>query len=123
MRATPRAVFVATLVSGFMSTISSIGGPPLALVYQNARGAELRANLSVLFILGCTISLLALALIGKFTRNDLAYAAVLMLGLIPGILVSGPFRKHIDKKTARPWLLGLCLLSAMLVLGRAFVNQ
>ncbi|MDC0598451.1 sulfite exporter TauE/SafE family protein [Gammaproteobacteria bacterium] len=122
IKATPMNVFLATIASGFMSTISSIGGPPIALVYQNAKGPELRANLSVLFILGCSISLGALFIIGKFTFSDLAYAGVLILGVVLGLLISGPVKRFVDQSTARPYLLGLCFISASLVLLRALLN-
>lgn len=117
--ATPTKVFYASIASGFMSTVSSIGGPPVALVFQNARGAELRANLAMLFTMGCIMSLTALTLVGRFHLVDLVYSLILILGVIIGILCAGPFKRLIDRQTARPWLLGLCSLSAFLVLGRA----
>lgn len=118
IRAHPRNVFVAAIASGFMSTISSIGGPPLALVYQNARGAQLRANLSMLFTMGCIVSLSALAVIGRFNLVEVAYSLLLSVGVLLGVLVSGPLQRLIDRHSARPWLLGLCVVSALLVLGR-----
>lgn len=119
IKATPAKVFFATIASGFMSTISSIGGPPIALVYQNARGPALRANLSLLFTMGCMISLTALAMVGRFHLKDLGYSAGLIIGVVIGILSSGPLKRKLDKQTARPWLLGLCAFSSLLVLGRA----
>lgn len=121
IRATPRNIFLAMIAAGFMSTISSIGGPPVALVYQNSHGRFLRANLSMLFIMGCTISLLALSIVGRFHLADLAYSGVLIIGVVIGVLCSGPLTRLIDRQTARPWLLGLCAVSAFLVLGRAFL--
>lgn len=105
-----------------MSTISSIGGPPLALVYQNSRGPVLRANLSVLFMIGCVISLIALSIIGRFHLADLAYSLVLIVGVVMGVICSKPLRGFFDKHSARPFLLGLCAISALLVLGRALIN-
>jgi uncharacterized membrane protein YfcA len=112
-------VFFATLASGFMGTISGIGGPPLALVYQNASGPEIRANLAVLFVLGTSISLVALSFIGRFGLADIAYSAVLLVGILIGVLCRGPVRRRIDQNAARPYLLGLCALSALAVLVRA----
>lgn len=123
VRPTRNTVFLAALASGFMGTISSIGGPPLALVYQHSQGPELRANLAVLFIVGCLISLLALSLIGRFGTRDLGYAAVLSLGVAIGILAASPLKRRLDKHAARPYLLALSLLSAVLVLGRALATM
>ena len=121
IRPTPWTVFVATFASGFMGTISGIGGPPLALVYQNASGPHLRANLAVIFVLGTAISLVALALIGRFGLVDLAYTGVLLIGIVIGVLFRNPVKKRIDASAARPYLLGLCALSALAVLGRALL--
>lgn len=60
-------------------------------------------------------------MIGRFTLVDLQYAAVLVLGVILGIAVSGSVKKVVDRQTARPYLLGLCFISASLVIGRALV--
>ena len=122
IRATPKNVFFATIASGFMSTISSIGGPPVALVYQNTSGSELRGNLAMLFAMGCVVSLTALTIIGRFGLQDLYYSLFLIIGVIVGVLCSGPFKRLIDKQSARPWLLGLCSLSAFMVLARAMLS-
>jgi len=122
IKATPRNIFLATIASGFMSTISSIGGPPVALVYQNTRGPELRGNLAMLFTMGCVISLTALTIIGRFQVQDLLYSLFLIMGVIVGVLCSGPFKRLIDKQSVRPWLLGLCTLSAFMVLIRAMLS-
>jgi uncharacterized protein len=119
IRPTPRTIFFATIAAGFMGTISGIGGPPQALVYQNASGAELRGNLSALFMVGTGISLAALAVMGRFGPADLAYTAVLMVGIVIGVLCREPVKRRLDRTAARPWLLGLCALSALAVLGRA----
>jgi uncharacterized membrane protein YfcA len=119
IQVTPRNIFFATIAAGFMSTISSIGGPPQALVYQNARGAELRANLSVLFAMGSAVSLVALSVVGRFHLQDLLYSLMLFVGVLIGKGCSGPLQRLIDRHSARPFLLGLCAVSALLVLGRA----
>jgi uncharacterized membrane protein YfcA len=122
IKPTKWTVFFASIAAGFMGTISSIGGPPLALVYQNASGAELRGNLSVLFIIGTSLSLVALALIGRFGVADLGYTAVLLIGVVIGVLCRGPVKKRLDRTSARPWLLGLCTVSALAVLLRAALS-
>lgn len=122
IRPTPRAVFWAGAASGFMSTISSIGGPPMALVYQNAQGAVLRANLAVLFVMGCLVSLVALSLIGRFGLHELGRGMLLAAGLVLGVALSTPLRRYVDKREVRPLLLGLCFVSALLVLLRALLT-
>ena len=122
VRATPVSVFLATAASGFMSTISSIGGPPLALVYQNSQGSELRANLSMLFMMGCMFSLTALFLVGEFGLTEIKYSGVLFSGVLLGVPLSRPLKKFLEGKKARPYLLALCFLSALGVLARALLS-
>jgi uncharacterized membrane protein YfcA len=80
-----RTVFFGTMASGFIGTISSIGGPPIALVYQNRSGAALRGNLSLMFLIGTFISLVSLNLVGRFGMADLVYVGVLLVGVVIGV--------------------------------------
>ena len=41
---TPATLTVSGILAGFMSTTSSVGGPPLALTYQRSAGDELRST-------------------------------------------------------------------------------
>ena len=43
-----------------MGSITSIGGPPMALVYQHRTGPELRATLALFFVFGSSLSILLL---------------------------------------------------------------
>ena len=49
-----------------MGTISSVGGPPVALLYQDERGSEVRGTLSSIFAVGALFSLVVLAVVGEF---------------------------------------------------------
>ena len=122
LKPTPRNVFIATIASGFMGPLSSIGGPPLALLYQHSRGPALRANLSILFLLGTLVSLVTLAVVGRFGLADLGRTGILLVGVIPGVLLSRPLKRHVDKRHARPFLLVMCAMSACLVLWRGLSN-
>jgi len=116
---TRRNVFFGTMASGFMGTISSIGGPPIALVYQNRSGASLRGNLSLMFLIGTFISLVSLGFVGRFGLSDIAHTGVLFAGVVIGVICSAPLKRRLDKRKARPFLLGLCALSACSVLIQA----
>lgn len=121
IKPTGRNVFIAAIASGFMSTIGAIGGPPMALVYQNSRGPELRATLAGLFLIGCLLSLIALAIVGEFTIADLGRGGILIVGVLIGLLVSKPLISVLDKNSIRPYVLGVCTISALIVLGRAII--
>ena len=59
------------IVSGVMGTAAGIGGPPLALMYQNREGQEIRATLAVAFAMGTVISLLVIALTERVGLDNL----------------------------------------------------
>ena len=119
IKPTGRNVFLAGIASGVMSTICAIGGPPMALVYQNARGPQLRSTLAGLFFVGCLVSLIALTLVGKFVYTDLLRSGVLIIGMVLGLIISRPLLNLLDKNSVRPYILGVCTIAALVVMGRA----
>jgi uncharacterized membrane protein YfcA len=82
------ALIAAGAASGFMGTVSSIGGPPLALLYQHAAGSRLRSTLAGLFVFGAVVSLLSLALFGRFGPREVRVAVALLPGMLGGLLLS-----------------------------------
>ena len=118
---TPRAVFLAGIASAFMSTAAAIGGPPLALVYQNAQAARLRATLAGLFFIGCIFSLVALALVGRLGAAEAVRAGVLAAGIPIGLLISGPVVRILDRNATKPLILAFSSLAALAILGRALL--
>jgi hypothetical protein len=116
---TPRAIFAAGIASGFMGTITSIGGPPVALVYQGERGPRLRATLAGMFLIGSVISLCALAIAGRFGAAELARAALLVPGVVIGAVAARPLLHRFDRGSTRGLVLALSTGSALLVLMRA----
>ena len=117
-RATPRALLAAGFVSGVTGTATSIGGPPIALVYQRASGPAIRSTLAAFFLVGVVVSLSALALTGAVDRRDLGVAAVLLPFTALGFAVSGPLRPYVDAAGTRPAVLTLCAASALVLILR-----
>lgn len=117
---TPGTLFGAGLVSGFMGTLTSIGAPPMAIVYQNADPARMRATLNAYFFVGGLISALALFLAGRFGTHDLALGAMMTPFALAGFLASGWGRRLMDKGRVKPVVIGVSLASALVLLFRAF---
>ncbi len=113
---TPTTLLGAGIVSGFMGTISGIGGPPVALLYQHDRGPTLRATLPRYFLVGSAITLVTLVVVGRLGRDELVRAAVLVPGMLVGLSGSRWLATHVDRRTARPFVLGLSALAAVSVL-------
>jgi hypothetical protein len=119
---TRRNLFLAGCASGYMGTITSVGTPPMAIVYQYAPGAEVRANMSAFLTVGGFISILSLAGFGAFGIGDL----LLSLKLIPAMLIGywlSPFlQRYTDRGWMRPAMLGLCMAAAALLLARGAIG-
>jgi hypothetical protein len=108
---TPGVKFGAGFVSGLMATLSAIGGPPVALIYQDAAGKQLRANLSGYFVFGSSISMISLLLAGKFGLAEVQLGLLLLPGSLLGFLLSGLLVNRLDRKRTRLLVLGLSALA------------
>jgi uncharacterized membrane protein YfcA len=106
------------LLSGFMGTVSGIGGPPIALVYQEADGPTLRSTLARFFSAGNAVAIPTLILAGRLGWDELPLIAILLPGALAGYASSGWLAGHVDKRTARPIILGLSSAAAIAVLVR-----
>jgi uncharacterized membrane protein YfcA len=111
----------AGVLSGFMGTTSSIGGPPVALLYQNAPGARLRSTLSGYFVLGTITSLLGLVAAGRFGRYELWSALALLPGVLIGFILSARTLPLLDRGYTRAAILTVSAVSSVIVILRALL--
>jgi len=118
-RPVPRALATAGAISGVTATVTAVGGPPMAIVYQHHEGREIRATLGAFFLIGATISAGALALAGHLDGGDARDALVLLPFMVAGFLVSGPLRAPLDRGWTRPAVLTLAAASALVLLVRS----
>ena len=117
-RPTRRTLVAAGVASGFMGTVSGIGGPPIALVYQRSPNAVLRATLARYFLVGTAVSIPTLAVAGKLGADELRASAVLVPGAVVGFLMSKPLVRRLDARSVRPFVLVLSTVAALAVLVR-----
>jgi uncharacterized protein len=118
---TPRTLVGAGAVSGFTGTTTSVGGPPIALVFQRDSGPVIRSSLSAFFIAGTLITIAVLVVAGEFAGGDLAMGIALLPATVVGYLVSGRFRTVLDRGWTRPALLALSAVSATVLLLRSLL--
>lgn len=116
-----RSLVLAGVASGAAGTATSIGGPPIALLYQNAAGPQVRATLGAYFAIGTVPSIAGLALAGQMSTDVVRDAAVLVPFLVLGFLLSGPARKILDGGRTRAAVLIVAAASAVLLLVTALV--
>jgi len=118
LKMTSTNIFGAGVASGIMGTTSSIGGPPMALVYQKQEGPTIRGTLSGIFIFGTIISLIALAIIGRFGLREIKATALLIPGVFLGFLLSNRSTKILDRGFIRPAVLITSAISGIVVILR-----
>ena len=101
-----------------MSTLSSVGGPPIALLYQDARGRELRGTLAAVFTVGALVSIGLLAAVGRFGEREVLISLVLVPGVVIGFVASIWTAPLLDRHALRPAILALSALSAVAAIVR-----
>jgi len=112
----PRLVGMSAL-SGLMATITSVGAPPLALIYQDRPAGEARPTLAAFFAIGCVIAFASLWLSGHAGPRDVALAGLMLPPMLAGIVVARSLRGRFDRRY-RPALLGVSGLAAVLLIAR-----
>ncbi len=119
---TPRWQFGAGVLSSIMSLVSSIGGPPIALLYRNDPGPIVRSNLSVVFAVGSVMTIGTRLLGDELSLGDLQVAACLFPAVVIGFLISRKTATLLDGKGLRPWILGLSSLACVGLIVRAALH-
>ncbi|HJT04679.1 MAG TPA: sulfite exporter TauE/SafE family protein [Pseudonocardiaceae bacterium] len=122
-RPRPGSLLLAGLVSGAGGTVASIGGPPIALLYQEAAGPRIRGTISGYFVLGSVISLAALAAAGQITSESLTSTVMLVPFLLVGFALSGPARQVLDNGWTRRAVLAVAAFSAALLVGHVMLSS
>ena len=111
---------LAGVASGLMGTLSSIGGPPVALVYQSVGPTEFRATLGIHFLVGGAMSFLAIWAVGRFAATEALLAALLVPPALLGYWLSRFAIRWVDARHVRGSVLVLSAAAAVVVLWRAF---
>lgn len=104
-------------VSGLMGTITSVGAPPLALVYHGRDPAASRATLAAFFAVGCAVSLAGLFLTGIAGMRDLYLALAMAPPMLFGLWFAHRFKPGFAR-WYRPWLLCVAAVAGLLLIVR-----
>jgi uncharacterized protein len=118
---TPFNVVTAATLSGFTATVSSLGGAPMALVYQAESGPRIRGTLSTIFVAGTIISIAGVWWAGRFGVVEALVGLALMPGVVVGFWLSRYTSRRIDASHMRPAILVASALSAVAILVRALI--
>jgi uncharacterized membrane protein YfcA len=116
-----RTLTVAGVAAGVMSTFTSIGGPPMALVYQHEDGPRVRGTLAAFFTLGVIFSMGGLGVAGRFGWAEVRLAAVLLPGVGIGFLLSRWSARWLDRGRTRALVLTTSAVAAVLVVAKGLM--
>lgn len=121
IKRTPATLGMAGAVSGFTGTSVAVGGPPMALVYQDAGGPKIRATLAAYFAVGSVLSLITIFALG----GGNVQAVVFGLASAPIVLASHFVASRWRNVAPRPIqmaVLSLAAFSATCLLVRGVVG-
>ncbi|KOV78556.1 sulfite exporter TauE/SafE family protein [Nocardia sp. NRRL S-836] len=118
----PGSLVTAGFASGSFGTATSVGGPMVALLYQNQAGPQVRATLAAFFVLGSGASIIALSGAGQVSAHQLWAGVALIPFLVAGFLLSGPLRKRVDAGGIRAPMLVVAGLSSVVLIVRSVLS-
>lgn len=113
---TPPALVIAGTTGGIMGTLTAVGAPPMALLYQHAEQRRSAATQNVFFCFGMVVSIFALWLQGLVAAHHIALAVALLPAVPLGIAISQPLAKRVARRSIRPVALGLAGCAATVLL-------
>ncbi len=110
---------IAGFTSGFMGTLTAVGGPPIALLYQHGAIRNIVANLTAFFMFLNIVAIVTLASIGEITFETLKAVAISTPGVCLGLYVSTKLQGIVKPHFARKWILTLSTVTAIIAIIRA----
>jgi uncharacterized protein len=116
--ATRRSLMLAGGASGVMGAMVGIHGPPISLVFQNTTPRVARAMLGAFFSVAYLGAVAALAGLGLFGIPHLIRAAILLPGVVIGLVVAPYLAPHIDGRRLRFIILVIAAASGLALLVR-----
>lgn len=119
VKKSPLAYITSGFLCGFMATVAAIGGPPVALLYQNDEGPVIRGTLSAIFLTVVAMSLITLYSVGKFGMLELQASAILIPGVVVGFIMSRFSSKWLDKGKSRMAVLVISGASAVVLIAKS----
>ncbi len=121
IRLRPITLFSAGVASGFMGTMASIGGPPIAILMQYVQPTRFRGTLGAYFGMGSLMSIIALTLVGRFRLFELFAGLSLFPGILLGFFISNRLTHLLHREQLRPIVLTVSALAALAVILRALL--
>jgi uncharacterized membrane protein YfcA len=121
VRLTPITKLTAGIASGTMGLVASIGGPPLALLYRDVEGGQLRSSLNAIFSIGILFSITVRGVTGEISGNDVRVALFLIPAAFLGLWLSRYLTDQVEGAALKNGVLIISALAAVGLLVRTVV--
>ncbi|MBM3693727.1 MAG: sulfite exporter TauE/SafE family protein [Actinobacteria bacterium] len=108
----------AGLIGNITGTAASVGGPPVALLFQHHRGPVVRSTLGVYFVISATLSVIGYAATGEITLARVVLALTLIPAMLGGAWLSRYFHRFVDAGWLRPSVLALSAVAGSIAILR-----
>lgn len=118
----PRNSVIAGTASAYMGTITAVGGPPIAMIYQNEKGPLVRANMSAFFLFANVFVLATLVLSGYLGVPELWLFVATMPGVFIGFWLSAGLVNRLPFEALRPIILGIAAVAGLAALIRGLIS-
>lgn len=115
------SLVTAGFASGVTGTATSIGGPPLAILYQHRSAEQIRSTLGVYFVVGAALSLVGIAIGGGLEESTFVLAMAFAPLLLVGLAMSHFLRRLVPRERVRMAVLVVCAVSALVLLVRSLL--
>jgi uncharacterized membrane protein YfcA len=116
-----RVLLGAGFFSGYLNTTAGVGGPPMALAYQDAPARTLRSTLPVVFVVATVLTMVTLVPTGHLTAMDWRIGLLLAPGGAIGYYGSRGIAARIDGDRLRIAVLVVSAVSALAAVARVLL--
>ena len=121
--ANKKNITIAGTISGLMGTLTGIGGPPMALVYQNSSARKVVATLNMFFGVGALFSVILFVYYDLINLPEVMKSIYLSPALIIGTYIGRRemVKKFVDKNL-KNLIIAVCFVSAFVIILDAFIT-
>lgn len=113
-----RVLLAAGLFSGYLNTTAGVGGPPMALAYQDAPAKVLRSTLPAVFAAATVLTIAILMQTGHLDTPDWRIGLILAPGGAIGYALAQLWVNRVHGEGLRVAVLVVSAASALAALGR-----
>ena len=118
---TPPWIFAAGLAAGTSGTATSIGGPPMAILFSGRSPQETRSTIGVFFFVGTALSLVGFALTDELPEASVRLTVLLLPIVVGAFLLGRAVRDRVPREAFRRVVLAVCAASALALLVRSLL--